>query len=68
MSLEISQETQARLLGEAQKEGVSIDTLLQRLMDEHEEVVRAGPPPQLPVWHLGAVGPLRRRDIYDDAQ
>jgi len=41
MSLEITQETQARLAGEAQKEGVSIDALLQRLMDEHEESLRS---------------------------
>ena len=34
MSLEISQETQTRLADEAQKEGVSIDALLQRHMDE----------------------------------
>jgi hypothetical protein len=36
MSLEISQETQAQLLQEAQKEGVSVDVLLQRLMYERE--------------------------------
>jgi hypothetical protein len=24
------------------------------------------PIPELPVWHLGEVGPLHRRDIYDD--
>jgi hypothetical protein len=23
---------------------------------------------ELPVWHLGAVGSLHRRDIYDDAR
>ena len=23
---------------------------------------------ELPLWHLGAVGPLHRRDIYDDAR
>src|ERR1039457_639892 len=25
-----------------------------------------GPPPELPVWHLGVIGSLHRRDIYDD--
>jgi len=40
MSLEISPETQARLAGEAQTEGVSVDVLLRRFMDEHEEGVR----------------------------
>jgi hypothetical protein len=29
-------------------------------------VAGAGPTPELPVWHLGGVGALRRRDIYDD--
>jgi hypothetical protein len=24
--------------------------------------------PELPLWHLGGVGPLHRRDIYDDAR
>ena len=68
MSLEISQEIQARLAGEAQKEGVSVDALLRRLMDEHQELTRnAADRPQLPVWHLGITGPLHRRDIYNDA-
>lgn len=44
MSFEISQEIQARLAGEAQKEGVSIDVLLQRLMDAHEESMRSVKP------------------------
>jgi hypothetical protein len=26
----------------------------------------AGSAPELPLWHLGDVGPLHRRDIYDD--
>jgi hypothetical protein len=41
MSLEISQETQARLADEARKEGVSIDALLQRLIDEHKGSLRS---------------------------
>ena len=69
MSLEISQEIQARLADEAQKEGVSIEALLQRLMDKHEENMRkTGVSPQLPVWHLGAKGPLHRRDIYNNVR
>lgn len=69
MSLEISAENQARLAGEAQKEGVSVDALLQRLMDEHQEMTRsAASTPQLPVWHLGVTSPLHRRDIYNDVR
>ena len=26
------------------------------------------PVPELPVWDLGAIGSLRRRDLYDDAR
>ena len=68
MSLEISQETQPRLAEEARKEGVSVETLLRRLMDKHDETMKAaaGSGPELPVWHLGVLGSLRRRDIYTD--
>jgi hypothetical protein len=26
------------------------------------------PAPELPVWDLGAIGPLHRSDLYDDAR
>ena len=67
MSIEISQETEARLAAEARKRGISVDALLARFIDEHAALTQ---PPQpaaaLPVWHLGGAGDLHRRDIYSD--
>ena len=67
MSIEISRETEARLAEEARRQGISVNALLERLMNQHG-VVSAGvrSAPELPVWHLGGVGSLHRRDIYDD--
>jgi hypothetical protein len=68
MSMDISRETEDRLAAEARRLGISVDALLTRLMGE-----RAGPTslaeakPALPVWRLGGVGALHRRDIYDNA-
>jgi hypothetical protein len=70
MSIEISCETEARLTVEARRQGISVDALLERLMNEHGASVSAGvrSAPELPVWHLGGVGSLRRRDIYNDVR
>lgn len=68
MSLMISQQTEARLIGEARRLGISVDALLERLIDEcapggngrqHKAL-------ELPVWRVGVIGSLHRRDIYDD--
>ena len=68
MSIEISQETEARLAAEAQRQGISIDTLIARFVDQQAALTAPTvPKPELPVWHLGA-GTLQRRDIYDDAR
>ena len=67
MSIEISQETEARLAAEARKRGISVDALLARLIDEHTALTQpAQPAAAPPVWHLGSVGALHRRDIYSD--
>jgi hypothetical protein len=69
MTIEISPEIEARLIEEARQQGVSVEALLQRLMDEREvkaPVARNGSVPKLPILHLGDVGSLRRVDIYDD--
>lgn len=67
MSIEISEETERRLTDEARRQGVSVDTLLARFIEERAALIRpARPKPELPVWHLGGAGALRRRDIYDD--
>ena len=69
MSIEISRETEARLADEARRQGISLDALLDRLVSERAALTRpVQPSPELPIWHLGGVGALRRRDIYDDAR
>jgi hypothetical protein len=70
MSIEISPETEARITGEARKQGISVDALLDRLMSEFRANANASarPTPELPVWHLGGAGSLHRRDIYDDVR
>ncbi len=69
MSIEISRETEARLAGEARRRSISVNELLNRLVDEHAALTQpVQSRPSLPVWHLGIVGPLHRRDIYDDVR
>jgi hypothetical protein len=67
MSIEISRETEARLANEAERLGISVDALLKRFIDERATLTHpAHARPNLPLWHLGAVGAMHRRDIYDD--
>jgi hypothetical protein len=71
MSIEISPETEARLTGEARRQGVSVDALLERLISErgaaaHVITGNGSTTPKVPILHLGAMGTLHRRDIYDD--
>jgi hypothetical protein len=71
MSIEISTETEARLTDEARRQGISVDALLQRLMSERGATGptdATGSIPELPVLHLGAIGALHRRDIYNDVR
>ena len=66
---QISREVETRLADEAQRQGIFIDAPLEWLINERAALT---PPaqcnPELPVWHLGGVGALHRRDIYDDAR
>ena len=69
MTIEISHETKTRLADEARRRGVSVDTLLKRFIGERAALTHAATArPDLPVWHLGSIGALHRRDIYDDAR
>jgi hypothetical protein len=69
MSIEISRETEARLTDEARRLGISVDEMLERFITERAASTRhSQPSPGLPVWHLGGVGALHRRDIYDDVR
>ena len=69
MSIEISREIETRLADEARRQGISVDALLERFINERAALTpSAQSTPELPVWHLGGVGALHRRDIYDDAR
>jgi hypothetical protein len=70
MGLGISPKTEARIRQEAQRQGISVNALLERLMSDRAAgtAVRADRAPELPVLHLGPMGPLDRRDIYDDVR
>lgn len=67
MRLDISSETEARLVAKAQEQGLSVDAFLDRLLNPDEMPAAAinGETPQLPVRYLGVRGSLHRRDIYD---
>ena len=68
MSLHISQRTEARLREEARRQGITVDALLERLINERAGSVSPvrEKAAELPVWHLGVIGSLHRRDIYSD--
>jgi len=74
MSIDISHETEARITDEARRQGVSVDALLERLMSERGAAAHVVTPPgngsipKVPILHLGVIGPLHRRDIYDDVR
>ena len=70
MSLNVSEQTAAQITEAARKEGLSVDALLQRLMKERRgsEPEKPSSMPELPLLHLGPMGPLHRRDIYNDVR
>lgn len=70
MSLKISEQTEAFLTEEARRQGISVDALLQRLVKESgiNTCAPLSETPELPILRLGPMGPLHRRDIYDDVQ
>ena len=70
LGLDISPQTEVRIRQEADRQGISVDALLERLMSHQAAgtAVRADQPLELPVLHLGPMGPLHRRDIYDDVR
>lgn len=73
MSIDVSNETEARLIDEARRQGVTVDALLERIMCErgaaaHVVTVNGSTIPRVPILHLGVIGALHRRDIYDDVR
>jgi len=74
MEVHFTPEQEARLAQIAATAGTDAERLVKnaalRLLED-EVASRADVPRsngELPLWHLGGVGPLHRRDIYDDAR
>lgn len=68
MNLTISEHTEFRLTEEARRQGISVDALLEELINERvgKAIAPQSKAPELPVWHLGATDSFHRRDIYSD--
>jgi hypothetical protein len=73
VTLDLNPEIEQGLLAQARERGVSLDAYLQEIVSQQVRVSNAPPiakskVPELPIRHLGEVGSLHRRDIYDDAR
>ena len=74
MEVHFTPEQEARLAQIATNAGTDSERLVKKAvlrLLEDEVGLRANVPQsngELPLWHLGGVGPLHRRDIYDDAR
>ena len=74
MEVHFTPEQEARLSQIATNAGTDAEQLVKKAvlrLLEDEVGLRANVPQsngELPLWHLGGVGPLHRRDIYDDAR
>jgi hypothetical protein len=74
MEVHFTPEQEARLAQIATNAGTDAERLVKKAvlrLLEDEVGLRANVPQsngELPLWHLGGVGPLHRRDIYDDAR
>jgi hypothetical protein len=68
MTIAISEQVGARLIEEARRQGISVETLVERLISERTESPTRSTSTELPTWRLGVIGSLRRRDIYDDVR
>ena len=73
VTIDLNPEIEQGLLIQARERGVSLDAFLQEIVSQQVRAsvvppVEKGKIPELPIRHLGAVGSLHRRDIYDDAR
>jgi hypothetical protein len=74
MEIHFTPEQEARLAQIATSAGIDAERLVKdaalRLLDKDPRPASqaATANHELPLWHLGTVGPLHRRDIYDDAR
>jgi hypothetical protein len=70
MEVHFTPEQEAQLAQIATKAGTDPEHLVRdaalRLLEQG--ICARRPAPELPLWHLGAVGTLHRRDIYNDVR
>ncbi|MGC9998392.1 MAG: hypothetical protein ABSE79_23990 [Terriglobia bacterium] len=70
MEVHFTPEQEAQLAQIATNAGTGPEQLVKdvvlRLLEGETHFSTAAP--ELPVWHLGGVGALHRRDIYDDVR
>jgi hypothetical protein len=70
MEVHFTPEQEAKLAQIATKAGTDPEHLVKdavlRLLED--EISARPPAPELPVWHLGVIGSLHRRDIYSDVR
>ena len=70
MEVHFTPDLEAKLTIFAARQGRNPDALLQDVVaqyfEEAERSIAVEAIRELPVWHLGDVGSLHRRDIYDD--
>lgn len=67
INLPLEPQKEARLIALAHAKGLTADELVLATIDTIIVEVPESPAPALPVWPLGAVGTIHRRDIYDGA-
>lgn len=70
MEVHFTPEQEAQLALIAIKTGTDAEHLVKdavlRLLQDKSSTRK--PAPELPVWHLGTIGALHRREIYDDVR
>ena len=70
MEVHFTPEQEAQLVQIATNAGTAAEQLVKdvvlRLLQGETQIRTTTP--ELPVWHLGGVGALHRRDIYDDVR
>ncbi|MBV8897808.1 MAG: hypothetical protein JO051_14950 [Acidobacteriaceae bacterium] len=68
MEVNFTPEQEAQLVQMATRAGTDAEQLVKdtvlRLIEDSSHFRR--PVPELPIWDLGAMGSLHRRDLYDD--
>ncbi len=68
ITLPLEPQTEAKLVALAQEKGVTADELVRGAIDKIIAEATGAQANELPVWHLGGSGTLRRREIYHDAR